>query len=107
MSQLETDENVFNWGMTVHYQKEGLLILLKYMSIQFRFSESIVDYISNLANAPDPTVTESHFSKEIDLGHEFIFSNWLTKGGSSSAGTTGDFNVRHAAIEVRLVYLTQ
>jgi hypothetical protein len=57
--------------------------------------------LSNIANAPDPTVTEAHFSKEIDAAHEFIFLNWLTKSSSGAPGSAGDFNFRHAVIEVR------
>ena len=66
----------------------------------FRFSEAIVDYMSNIANAPDPSVTEAHFSREMDLAHEFLFANWLTKGGSNSTALPTEFNVRHAVIEV-------
>lgn len=64
-----------------------------------RFSEAISDYLSNLADAPDKTVTESHFSKEIDSAHEYLFSYWLTKGGGNSNSVNPEFNVRHAVIE--------
>ena len=56
--------------------------------------------MSNIANAPDPSVTEAHFSQEMDLAHEFLFANWLTKGGSNSTVSPAEFNVRHAVIEV-------
>ena len=67
----------------------------------FRFSEAIVDYLSNIGNVPDPSVTEGHFSKEIDAAHDYLFSNWLTKSsGSTSSTSAADFNVRHSVIEV-------
>ena len=37
----------------------------------------------------------------MDSAHEFLFLNWLSKsGGTTSAGTTSEFNIRHAVIEV-------
>ena len=74
----------------------------QYKTINFRFAEAIVDYLSNIANAPDQTVTEANFAKEMDSAHEFLFLHWLSKsGGTSSSSVVAEFNVRHSVIEVR------
>ena len=45
-----------------------------------RFSEALLEYLTNFENVPDPSVTRDHFVKELDLAHDIMFSSWLSKG---------------------------
>lgn len=42
-----------------------------------RFSESILDYIANIENAPDPTVKKEAFSSQIYSAFSVLFNVWL------------------------------
>ena len=42
-----------------------------------RFSESILDYVANVENAPDPTVTKEAFSNQIYSAFDICFNVWL------------------------------
>ena len=48
-----------------------------------RFSEAILDYLANIDNTPDPSVTKEHFVSEIDAAHEVLFSIWMNGKGMS------------------------
>ncbi|XP_043923633.1 maestro heat-like repeat-containing protein family member 1 isoform X2 [Protopterus annectens] len=41
------------------------------------FSESILEYLANLENAPDPTVRRDTFSNEIYAAYDVLFNVWL------------------------------
>ena len=45
-----------------------------------RFSEALLEYLTNFENVPDPSVTRDHFVKELDLAHDIMFTSWLSKG---------------------------
>jgi hypothetical protein len=55
-----------------------------------RFSEALLEYLTNIASTPDTSVTKEHFVKELDLAHEIMFSSWLSKG---------DVKVRQSVLE--------
>eukprot|EP00094_Tigriopus_californicus_P000040 TCALIF_00040-PA protein Name:"Similar to CDC45 Cell division control protein 45 homolog (Homo sapiens)" AED:0.07 eAED:0.08 QI:0/0.16/0/0.85/1/1/7/0/2542 len=61
-----------------------------YAILMARSSEAILDYLANINNAPDPSVTKEHFEKEIDLIHELFFNVWLN---------TRDLKVKHSVLE--------
>ena len=42
-----------------------------------KFSESILDYVANMENAPDPTVTKEAFSNQIYSAFDVLFNVWL------------------------------
>ena len=45
-----------------------------------RFSEALLEYLTNFENTPDPSVTREHFVRELDAAHEVMFSSWLSRG---------------------------
>lgn len=61
-----------------------------YAMLMARASEAILDYLANINNAPDPSVTKERFEKEIDLIHELFFNMWLN---------TRDLKVKHTVLE--------
>lgn len=42
-----------------------------------RFSEAIVEYLSNIEKAPDPSVQKASFATEIVSAFDFLLANWL------------------------------
>ena len=49
-----------------------------------RFSEALLEYLTNFENVPDPSVTKDHFVKELDLAHDIMFSSWLSRGDAKA-----------------------
>ena len=49
-----------------------------------RFSEAIQDYLANIDNTPDPSITKEHFVEELDKAHETLFNSWLSGKGRMS-----------------------
>ena len=70
-----------------------------YASAFSRFSEAILDYLANIDDAPDPSITRQHFSKEIDAAHEILFASWLHGKGMSLSGAFDVNKVKNAVIE--------
>lgn len=58
-----------------------------------RFSEAIVEYLSNIEKAPDPSVQKASFATEIISAFDFLLANWLqareAKVRAESAVTLG------------------
>ena len=52
-----------------------------------RFSEALLEYLTNFENVPDPSVTKDHFVKELDLAHDIMFSSWLSRGDAKGLFT--------------------
>ena len=52
-----------------------------------RFSEAIQDYLANIDNTPDPSITKEHFVEELDKAHETLFNFWLSGKGRISFPT--------------------
>ncbi|XP_070238671.1 maestro heat-like repeat-containing protein family member 1 isoform X4 [Bos mutus] len=47
-----------------------------------RFSESILEYLANLDQAPDPTVRKDAFASDIFGAYDILFHQWLQSGGA-------------------------
>lgn len=42
-----------------------------------RFSESTLEYVANLDQAPDPTVRKDTFASDISSAYDTLFHHWL------------------------------
>nr|XP_025121402.1 maestro heat-like repeat-containing protein family member 1 isoform X6 [Bubalus bubalis] len=47
-----------------------------------RFSESILEYLANLDQAPDPTVRKDAFASDISGAYDILFHQWLQSRGA-------------------------
>ena len=75
---------MLNWRKNMPWAK----ILFQFFRYAYanafsRFSEAILDYLANIDNTPDPSVTKEHFVTEIDAAHEVLFNTWLHGKGMS------------------------
>ncbi len=50
-----------------------------YAEAMSRFSEALTEYLINVRETPDPSVTREHFEREMDLAHDIMFVSWLSK----------------------------
>lgn len=56
-----------------------------------RFSESILEYLANLDQAPDPTVRKDAFASDIFGAYDILFHQWLQSGGAKVCSVGGDW----------------
>ena len=74
--------------ITKNVKKENLKFA--YATAMTNFSEAIQDYLLNLENAPDPSVTKEQFEKDMDILHDTLFGSWLS---------SRDAKVKHSVLE--------
>lgn len=56
-----------------------------------RFSESILEYLANLDQAPDPTVRKDAFASDIFGAYDILFHQWLQSRGAKVCFVGGDW----------------
>ena len=64
-----------------------------------RFAEAILDYLANIDNTPDPSITKEHFVEEFDALHDILFTAWLHGKGMSLTNNFEVSKVKNAVIE--------
>ena len=71
-------------GFFFGFLKISLNFRYAYANAFSRFSEAIQDYLTNIDNTPDPSITKEHFVEELDKAHETLFNSWLSGKGRIS-----------------------
>lgn len=65
-----------------------------------RFAEAVLDYLANIDNTPDPSITKEHFVEEFDALHDILFTAWLHGKGMSLTNSNFEVSkVKNAVIE--------
>ncbi|XP_066159161.1 maestro heat-like repeat-containing protein family member 1 isoform X1 [Euwallacea fornicatus] len=58
-------------GLRTDHLKQAFAFALQ------NFCESLVEYVSNLDQTPDPTITTESFKTELGMAYDVLFSSWL------------------------------
>ena len=64
-----------------------------------RFAEAILDYLGNIEQTPDPSITKEHFVDEFDSLHDILFTSWLHGKGMTVTSNFEVAKVKNAVIE--------
>lgn len=56
-----------------------------------RFSESTLEYLANLDQAPDPTVRKDAFASDISGAYDILFHQWLQSREAKVRSVGGDW----------------
>lgn len=56
-----------------------------------RFSESTLEYLANLDQAPDPTVRKDAFASDIFGAYDILFHQWLQSREAKVRSVGGDW----------------